>query len=120
MSDEDFLHEVQAAFQFIPQDFKEQMDNVAITIADWPSDEDLEEEPNATPMSLFGLYHGVPRTDRYAYSSLPDKITIFKQPILHASSSEKEVKRLIRETVLHEIGHHFGLSDEDLRRINKY
>ena len=66
---------------------------------------------------LFGLYEGVPQTKRGVYySSIPDKITIFKNAILQVCSTEEEVKAQVRSTVIHEIGHHFGLSEEELRK----
>lgn len=118
MSDEEFWKIIKATLKELPLEFRDQLDNVDITIQDWPDKEDLREEPGASPLSLYGLYHGVPKPDRYAYFALPDKITIFKEPILHASHSEEEAKQIIRGTVLHELGHHLGLSDEDLEKHN--
>jgi len=117
MTDEEFISVVQEAIKKLPKEFRDQMDNVAITVTDWPSEEDLGNEPNASSLSLFGLYHGVPRTDRTDFPALPDKITIYKEPILHAAADEEDAKKIITDTVLHEIGHHFGLSDAELERI---
>lgn len=119
MTDEEFIHVVKNTLKTIPETFKENLDNVEIVIQDWPNETDLEDEPNASPLSLFGLYRGVPKTERYSYFALPDKITIFKQPILHATTNKVDAVKLIEDTVLHEIGHHFGLSDEDLEKSHR-
>lgn len=67
--------------------------------------------------SFFGLYEGVPQTKRGSYSGvIPDKITIFKNSIEKVIRSDEEIKGQVRATVIHEIGHHFGLADDDLRR----
>src|SRR5580704_14203495 len=107
MSDEEFETIVRQTIQSLPKEFLLQLDNVEIVIEDVP--------PPHLP--LLGLYRGVPKTKRLSYSSLPDKITIYKMPLLQISQNEQEAKKNIRNTVLHEIGHHFGLSDEELYRI---
>ncbi len=107
MTDEEFEQIVRQAIQSLPKEFLTQLDNVEIVI---------EDELNS---SLLGLYRGVPKTNRYSYSSLPDKITIYKMPLLRISHSVEEAKDNIKNTVLHEIGHHFGLSDEELYKIKK-
>ncbi|HVA96699.1 MAG TPA: metallopeptidase family protein, partial [Candidatus Acidoferrales bacterium] len=90
-------------------EFLSQLDNVEIVIEDMPPDP-----------ALLGLYHGVPKTGRgIGYFALPDKITIYKEPLLRISRNDEEAKENIRSTVLHEIGHHFGLSDEELYKIKK-
>jgi predicted Zn-dependent protease with MMP-like domain len=116
MNDQDFENIVRQTIQNLPNEFKSQLDNVSIVIEDIPSEEDL---PESAHYFLLGLYRGVPKTKRLSYSALPDKITIYKQPIFHIAKDEEDTKRIIRETVLHELGHHFGLSDEELRHIKK-
>jgi predicted Zn-dependent protease with MMP-like domain len=107
MTDEEFERIVTQTIQSLPYEFKTQLDNVEIVIEERPPDP-----------RLLGLYRGVPKTDRgIYYFSLPDKITIYKEPLLRISRSVAEAKQHIRETVLHEIGHHFGLSDAELYRI---
>jgi len=108
MTNEEFEDIVRQTIDDLPPEFKSQLDNVEVII------EDGESDPY-----LLGLYHGIPKTERYSYSALPDTITIFKEPILRIAADLKDAKRIIRSTVLHEIGHHFGLSDEQLRRIEK-
>jgi predicted Zn-dependent protease with MMP-like domain len=109
MSDEEFETIVRQTIQSLPKEFLSQLDNVEVVIDD--------EAPPDLP--LLGLYRGVPKTKRVSYSALPDKITIYKQPLLQLSRDEEETKKNIKETVLHEIGHHFGLSDEELDKIKK-
>ncbi|MBI2011943.1 metallopeptidase family protein [Candidatus Daviesbacteria bacterium] len=92
------------------------MENVDIVVEDWPGDEEVKGKG-----LLYGLYRGVPKTKRGNYYSgvLPDKITIFAGPILTTSKDLKEAREKIKDTVLHEIGHHFGLSDKQIYRAIK-
>lgn len=109
MSDEEFEQIVRQTIKSLPKEFLSQLDNVEVVIEDVP--------PPRLP--LLGLYRGVPKTRRISYSALPDKITIYKMPLLQISRNEEEAKKNISETVLHEIGHHFGLSDEELYKIKR-
>jgi predicted Zn-dependent protease with MMP-like domain len=109
MSDAEFEQIVRQTIKSLPEEFLTQLDNVEIVIEDEP--------PPHLP--LLGLYHGVPKTKRLSYSALPDKITIYKMPLLQSSQNDDDARKNIRETVLHEIGHHFGLSDEELSKIKK-
>jgi len=112
----------------VPKKFLNKLNNVAIVVQDYPDQEQLKslgvrrhdrQEP-ARPYLLLGLYHGVPQIKRWGGGGiLPDKITIFKKPIEHLSDSEEDVKRIVRDTVKHEIAHHFGMSEADLRRIGR-
>ncbi len=115
MTTAEFEKIVRDAIAEIPQELQSQIDNVEIVIEDWPSKEQLGEYQS--PYDLLGLYHGIPKTERENYSSLPDKISLFKEPILALASDQEKIKEHIRETILHELGHHFGLSDEDLENI---
>ncbi len=109
MTDEEFEQVIRQTIQSLPKEFLNQIDNVEIVIDDDP--------PNP---SLLGLYRGVPKTGRgFGYFALPDKITIYKNPLLRISQTIDQAKENIRNTVLHEIGHHFGLSDEELEKIKK-
>lgn len=107
MTDEEFEHVVAETLNELPEEFKKQLDNVEIII----------ENTSRNGNGLLGLYHGVPKTERISAFMLPDKITIFKNSILSISNDREIIKKTITETVLHEIGHHFGLSDEELERI---
>ncbi len=105
----------------LPDDFQERISNLAIVVEEWPSD-DLDDKAGDADGDdegggLLGLYQGVPYGDRQSgsYSMvLPDRITIYRQPILAVSRSEAAAREEIRLTVLHEIGHYFGLGDDEL------
>lgn len=118
MMREDFEKLVSEALDDIPQQFAEQLDNVEVVVEQWPSPEDLHSVSAQPGTTLFGLYRGVAQTKRIQYQSvLPDKIVIYAGPILaHFGDNPEAVKTQVRKTVLHEIGHHFGMNEEDLRR----
>jgi predicted Zn-dependent protease with MMP-like domain len=104
---------VQQAIDGLPDDLRDAMSNVAITIADEP--------PPGQP--LLGLYQGVPLTSRTSgYSGVPpDLITIYRGPLDRLYGHDPELLReQIRRVVLHEIAHHFGISDERLRELDRY
>jgi predicted Zn-dependent protease with MMP-like domain len=114
MTNEEFETIVKETLDELPDEFKTQLDNVEIVIEDFPRDK------RGRPFwGLLGLYHGVPKTARTVLPLLPDKISIYKEPILHMSDNIDEIKKQIKQTVLHELGHHFGLTDEDLSKINR-
>lgn len=114
MNIDDFQEIVKETLEELPDEFKTAMENVGILIENWPRMEDFY-SARAHPNSLlFGLYIGIPKTkrgDNY-YGVLPDRIKIFAGPILLVSKDVDDAKRRIRKVVLHELGHHFGLSDE--------
>ncbi|TSC69908.1 MAG: hypothetical protein CEO12_672 [Parcubacteria group bacterium Gr01-1014_46] len=101
----------------LPKNFKDKLDNVQIISKAWPSEYDLASIQARRQTLLFGLYTGVPKIKRGSnYSTLPDKITIFAGPILYSSSTLKDAKKLIKSTVLHEIGHHFGMNEAEISK----
>lgn len=108
---------VEEAVKGLPQEFSSKLDNVGFVVEAWPTNEEFESiKAHPTNTLLFGLYHGVPKTKRLSsYSSLPDKVIIYAGPILMISKDLEDAKSRIRKTVLHEIGHHFGMTDEQLR-----
>ena len=116
MSEEDFEAAVSDALLLIPRRLAKAMDNVAVFIED-----DYVPGPGEDPDTvLLGLYEGVPLTERDSWweaGSLPDRITIFRQPILDLCSSREEVIDEVAVTVVHEIAHHFGISDERLHEL---
>lgn len=98
------------------------LENVEIAVEDVPSDEDLEAvgiEPGET---LYGLYQGIPRTERSVFqvSAFPDRITIYRVPIESDARDAAELREKIRRTVLHEMAHHFGISDDRLMELGAY
>lgn len=109
---------VKEALDSLPPEFQEKLSNVSIVVEDFPPQDILREKNLHSPYSLLGLYVGVPQNRRgMGYSFiLPDRILIFKKPIEARASTPEEIRALVKEVVLHEIGHHFGLSEEELRR----
>ncbi|HSM51219.1 MAG TPA: metallopeptidase family protein [Thermoanaerobaculia bacterium] len=119
VSRDEFEALVEKAVAGLPEEFRRLLDNVAVMVAEEPSDEDLEEvgmDPSDPDRDeLFGLYHGVPLPDRdSSYSALPDRILIYRGPILRCCGSRREVLREVRDTVLHELGHYYGLEEDEL------
>lgn len=107
VSREAFEELVARALDDIPAELRTAMDNVVVLIDDV-----------SPPGQLYGLYQGVPLTERGRYSaSMPDRITIFKETICKACQSTHDVERQVRKTVIHEVGHHFGISDARLREL---
>jgi len=116
-----FAELVADALDSLPDEFLARMENVQVTIEDWPSREDLEEVGLSLrdKSSLLGLYHGVPLTRRDTfYSALPDRITIYQKPIERlAGNDEDDIREQVRHTVIHEIAHYYGISDERLDEL---
>jgi predicted Zn-dependent protease with MMP-like domain len=116
MTDERFEQLVDEGIEAIPERFLKKLENVAIVIADTPSREQLVENHVPEGDTLLGLYEGVPlieRGDVYGGLILPDKITIFKEPLLEeAAGDDNALRTLVRETVWHEIAHYFGYDDD--------
>lgn len=118
MDREEFENAVRNILDELPGQFGSKLDNVDIVIGDWPADEDLQSVGIPPGETLFGLYQGVPKTRRGHYNAvLPDRITIYRGPIVSFCRKDKDaIYRQIRKTLLHEIGHHFGMSEEDIAR----
>lgn len=116
MSETDFEAAVSDALDRIPPDLARTMNNVAIFIED-----DYTPQPGEAPDTvLLGLYEGVPLTERDSWwdaGSLPDRITIYRDPILEICTSREDVIEEVTVTVVHEIAHHFGISDERLHEL---
>jgi predicted Zn-dependent protease with MMP-like domain len=112
---------VDRALDDIPRDFRDALTNIAIVIEDEPSPDVLDEVGIEPPDTLLGLYQGTPLTERqWAHgNTLPDKITLFQGPIEDASEDEDDLVVAIGETLIHEIGHYFGLSEEEIERIEE-
>lgn len=110
------------ALESLPEEIREKLDNVAIMVEDYPTRAQLRAGGVGRGTLLFGLYEGVPLTGRTSGYNMvmPDRITLFREPILMACRSLDEVRRTIAHTVLHEIAHHFGISDARLREIGAY
>jgi len=109
---------VEEALESLPSEWAERLDNVAIVIEDEPDVEELAElalAPPADDHELLGLYQGTPQSVREIGGwGLPDRIVIFRGPTLREARHRSEIGQVVRETLLHEIGHHFGLDEDDL------
>lgn len=115
-SNSDFERYVVEALDSMPPHILKRLSNLAIIINERPSKRQMKELSLRKKDFLFGLYEGVPQTERgSSYQSLPDKITIFKEPIEMFVKDETDLEKMIKETVWHEIAHHFGMSEEEIR-----
>ena len=107
------------AITLIPKRFRQEMKNLALVVEDEPSPELLDEMEIEPPDTLYGLYQGTPLPERtWAFGNqLPDRITVFQVPIEEDCQDEDEVRAVIGETLIHEVGHYFGLSEEEIQDI---
>jgi len=115
---EEFEKIVGEGVKAIPEKFLRKLDNVAIVIEAEPTPAQKKKLNIRRGWTLFGLYEGVPAVKRgtnYTWT-LPDKITIFKKPIEAEALDEKDIKEMVRDTVWHEIAHHFGMDESRVRR----
>jgi predicted Zn-dependent protease with MMP-like domain len=119
MTRERFEALVAQAIETIPHRFREHMLNIAVVVEDEPSPDLLEEMEIEPPDTLLGLYQGTPLTERsWDYGNrLPDRITLFQRPIEDASDDDEDAVVAIGETLIHEIGHYFGFSEDELDEI---
>jgi predicted Zn-dependent protease with MMP-like domain len=103
---------VAQALHDLPRTFREKLTNVAIIV------EDLPPKEAETRGLLLGLFHGIPRTEKSVFSSSPpDRISLYQRNIEAVCNGEAEVRRQIRATLLHEVGHYFGLKEDELRGV---
>jgi predicted Zn-dependent protease with MMP-like domain len=112
---------VERALRRLPRPFREKLANIAVVVEDWPDDETLADMGIEPPDTLYGLYRGVdlPRRDSSYGNVLPDTITIYQGPIEEDCGDPDEMTELVRDTVVHEIGHYFGLDDETMHQIEE-
>ena len=118
---QEFEEAVVAALKRLPKFIKEKMENVDVVVERQASQGVLNEMDLRSPFQLLGLYQGVPYDRRGFYygNVLPDKITLFQNPIESICQTREEVKEKIREVVIHEVGHYFGLDDKRLRELEE-
>ena len=121
MTRDEFRACVDDALQIIPQEFRDALTNIAIVVEDEPSAELLAEVEIDEDDTLLGLYQGTPLPERqWAHGNvLPDKVTLFQGPMEEASADEDDLVVCIGETLIHEIGHYFGLSEEEISEIEE-
>lgn len=121
IDDRDFEQWVQDAIRFLPRKFADALDNIAIDVEPYPSVAVRRRIALGRGQMLLGLYTGVPLTERThnyaAYGSVPDKITLYKRYIEMAAGTPEEVRREVAMTLLHEVGHYFGMTEDQLRDI---
>jgi len=113
---------VAEALDSLPAGLRWMLDNVEVTVEAWPSPAVLKSAGLRPGQTLFGLYQGVPQTRRGSYYGLvlPDKITIYQRPIERVRRTPAAIRAQVRRTVLHELAHHFGISDRRLRELGAY
>ena len=121
MTRQRFTQLVEEALLEIPRRFRREMKNVAVIVEDEPSPAILEEMDIEPGDTLFGLYQGTPLPERgWAYgNTLPDRISIFQGPIEEACADDEEIRDCVAETVIHEFGHYFGMSEEEIAEIEE-
>lgn len=116
---DDFEELVAEALELLPDEIVAMMENVAVTVALSPSPAQRQSVNLQPGSALYGLYEGVPLTQRTTHYGMitPDRITIFMYPMVYHHPSPEAIKDQVRRTVLHEIGHHFGMGEGQLRRL---
>src|SRR5918995_4477142 len=121
MTREEFAELVEEALQEIPRRFRAAMKNVAVVIEDEPPGHILDEMEIGPDDTLLGLYQGTPLPERgWTYgNTLPDRISIYQGPIEDTCETDEEIRDCVAETVIHEFGHYFGMSEEEIEEIEE-
>lgn len=121
MTDKQFDAIVSAAIDDLPKDYIDNMKNVVVMVEHDPTEEQRQKLHLVDGVTLYGLYEGTPLTERRGgYSvTIPDKITIFKNPILQSSQSMEQLKAQVKRTVWHEIAHHYGLDHDRIHELEQ-
>lgn len=123
LSPETFELLVVEAVASLPVYFQEKLENIEILVAIWPNSQEKSRAGVGPGSLLLGLYQGIPLTERTHYYNLvpPDTITLYQGPIEMVSGDDyKKIRWQVRHTVVHEIAHHFGISDDRLRELGAY
>jgi len=118
----DFNRVLQQTLSEIPDQLRQHIANVAIVVEELPDPATLDAAEVNDPLDLLGFYHGIPLTERtHDYGLvLPDKISLYRQSILANCANDDEARACIRETLLHELAHYFGIDDERLDELGAY
>ena len=112
----EFVRMVRQAYNQVPPAVQEALRNVDIGVEEWPDNDEMTQGQEG--VTLFGLYTGVPLPEREGGEPvLPDRIVLYRQPILRYCSTRAEAVREIRTTLLHEVGHYLGMGEDDLHRL---
>ena len=120
MNDKELREEAARVLDELPEEFRKQLHNIEIVVQRRPSKHQLAEiDLDSHEDVLYGLYEGVPLPDRSALDPpiLPDKITLFSEPLLNDFPEPDELREQIRLTVIHEIGHYFGMDDDEIEKL---
>lgn len=119
LSRDDFQKAVADALDSLPEEFRRRVNNVAVLVEDLPP-HPIPAEPGQPRRILLGLFHGVPMTMKSVFQGpigSPDYVVLYQKNIESVCSTEAEVRQQIRQTVIHEMGHYFGMSEEQLRDV---
>lgn len=118
ISQKQFEKYVADALDALPERYQKNLDNVVVVVEDFATPEQLRKQKVGPYQTLLGLYEGIPLTGRGNNYSLvlPDKITLFKNPIERMSNTEKDLAEQIRHTLWHEVAHYYGLDHDDIRK----
>ncbi len=122
MTRRDFERVVAQTLDELPDGIRLQIANVAIVVEEWPDEDTLDMAGVDDPADLLGFYYGIPLTERTSSYGLvlPDKISIYRQPITRICRDDRELRAAIRRTLRHEIAHYFGISDDRLEALGRY
>lgn len=112
---------VRKSLMEMPKNIRKAMDNVAVVISQIPNEFELKQTGIRYGATLLGLYQGVPKTvwGRNFGMRLPDKITIFQRPIEMIAHTDEEIIKLVKNTVWHEVAHHFGYDEKEIKQMEK-
>ena len=118
MKREHFVKVVEETLDSLPQEFRSRIKNVAILVEDFPPNQ-LPPQPGQQMRLLLGIFHGVPATNKSVFdvSMGPAHIVLYRKNIEAVCSSESEVRQQIRQTLMHELGHYFGMTEEQLKDV---
>jgi predicted Zn-dependent protease with MMP-like domain len=118
---EDFSACVAQAIEELPDEFRRKLENVEVIVEDFAHPDTLAAMRIRSPYGLLGLYRGIPITQQSVFyvNPLPDRIYLYRIPILAAAAGKRDVVQKIREVVIHEVGHHFGFDDAELEEMER-
>lgn len=121
METEAFEKLVAEALDNLPEDFFHLLDNVQVVVQEWPTRAQLASVGVRSRYHLLGLYEGIPRTRRGTFYGqvLPDKITIFQYPIESLCTTDEQIRQQVTDTLVHEIGHHFGIDEARMHELER-